>query len=158
MSRAELINHDERVGVGKMARERTFLMIKPEGVERGLVGEIISRFERQGFKIVALKLTRLSRELAERLYAEHRGKDFFEPLVSYITSGPVVPFVIEGEDAIRVAREMVGATDPKKAAPGTIRADFGIDVQRNVIHAADSPETARREIAIHFSEDELIEW
>lgn len=141
-----------------MPRERTFLMIKPEGVERGLVGEIISRFERRGFKIVALKLTKLSKELAEKHYAEHRGKDFFEPLVAHITSGPVVPFVVEGEDAVRVAREMAGTTDPKKAAPGTIRADFGIDIQRNVIHAADSPATAKREIAIHFSEDEFVEW
>ncbi len=130
--------------------ERTFLMIKPEGVERGLIGEIIGRFERRGFKIVALKLTKMTRECAERQYEEHRGKEFFNDLVSYISSAPVVMFVIEGEDAIATAREMAGATDPKQAKPGTIRADYGIDVQRNVIHASDSKESAYREIALHF--------
>jgi len=132
--------------------ERTFLMIKPEGVERGLIGEIIGRFERKGFKILALNLTRLSREQAERQYEEHRGKDFFNDLVSYISSAPVVTFVIEGENAIATAREMAGATDPRQARPGTIRADYGIDVQRNVIHASDSEESARREIALHFGD------
>ncbi len=132
--------------------ERTFLMIKPEGVERGLIGEIIGRFERRGFKIVALKLTKMTRKRAEEQYEEHRGKEFFNDLISYICSGPVVMFVIEGEDAIATAREMAGATDPGQAKPGTIRADYGIDVQRNVIHASDSQESARREIALHFGE------
>ncbi len=132
--------------------ERTFLMIKPEGVEQGLIGEIIGRFERRGFKIVALKLTRMSREQAEKQYEEHRGKDFFNDLVSYISSAPVVMFVIEGENAIAAAREMAGATDPRQARPGTIRADYGIDVQRNVIHASDSEKSALREIALHFGE------
>jgi len=130
--------------------ERTFLMIKPEGVERGLIGEIIGRFERKGFKILALNLTKLSREQAERQYEEHRGKDFFNDLVSYISSAPVVTFVIEGENAIATAREMAGATDPRQARPGTIRADY--DVQRNVIHASDSEDSARREIALHFGD------
>ncbi|MFZ2070493.1 MAG: nucleoside-diphosphate kinase [Halobacteriota archaeon] len=130
--------------------ERTFLLIKPEWVEQGHIGEILARFERRGFKIVALKLTQMSRELAEKQYAAHRGKDFFEDVVAYISSAPTVPLVIEGEHAIRVAREMIGATDPKLAEPGTIRADYGIDVQRNVIHASDSAESAKREIALHF--------
>ena len=139
-------------GEVEMAKERTFLMIKPEAVENGHVGEIIARFERCGFRLVALRMEKLSREKAEKQYEEHRGKDFFESLVSYICSAPVVLFVVEGENAISAARKMVGATDPKKAAKGTIRADFGIDVQRNAIHAADSPEKAEREIKIHFGE------
>ena len=142
----------KRDGEVEMAKERTFLMIKPEAVENGHVGEIIARFERCGFRLVALRMEKLSREKAEKQYEEHRGKDFFESLVSYICSAPVVLFVVEGENAISAARKMVGATDPKKAAKGTIRADFGIDVQRNAIHAADSPEKAEREIKIHFGE------
>ncbi len=125
-------------------------MIKPEGVERGLIGEIIGRFERKGFKIVALKLSKISRETAEKQYEEHRGKDFFENLVSYISSAPTVAMVIEGENAIATAREMAGATNPKLAKPATIRGDYGIDVQRNIIHASDSEEAAKREIALHF--------
>jgi len=133
-----------------MKKERTFLMIKPEGVEQGLIGEIIGRFERKGFKIVAMKLLKISREVAEKQYEEHRGKDFFEGLVSYMSSAPTVSMVIEGENAIGVAREMAGATDPKLAKPGTIRGDYGIDIQRNMIHASDSEEAAKREISIHF--------
>ncbi len=135
---------------GTMKKERTFLMIKPEGVERGLIGEIIGRFERKGFKIIAMKLLKISREVAEKQYEEHRGKDFFEGLVSYMSSAPTVSMVIEGENAIAVAREMAGVTNPKLAKPGTIRGDYGIDVQRNVIHASDSEESAKREISIHF--------
>ncbi len=133
-------------------RERTFIMIKPESVERGHIGEIITRFEHRGFRIVAMRMEKLSREKAEAQYEEHRGKDFFENLVSYICSAPVVLIVIEGEDAISTARKIVGETDPKKAEPGTIRADFGIDIQRNAIHAADSPEKAKQEIKLHFPE------
>lgn len=133
-----------------MKEERTFLMIKPEGVERGLIGEIIGRFERKGFKIIALTLSKISKERAEKQYEEHRGKDFFEDLVSYMSSAPTVSMVLEGENAIAVAREMAGVTNPKQAEPGTIRGDYGIDVQRNVIHASDSEESAKREIAIHF--------
>ncbi len=135
---------------GTMKKERTFLMIKPEGVERGLIGEIIGRFERKGFKIIALKLLKISREVAEKQYEEHRGKDFFEGLVSYISSAPTVSMVIEGENAIAAAREMAGVTNPELAKPGTIRGDYGIDVQRNIIHASDSEESAKREISIHF--------
>jgi len=130
-------------------------MIKPEGVERGLIGEIIGRFEREGFKIVALKLTKISRARAEKQYEEHRGKDFFEGLVSYMSSAPTVSMVIEGENAIAVAREMAGITDPKLAKSGTIRGDYGIDVQRNIIHASDSGEAAKREISIHFENHEF---
>ncbi|MHC1610185.1 MAG: nucleoside-diphosphate kinase [Candidatus Methanospirareceae archaeon] len=138
-----------------MAIERTFLMIKPGNVERGLVGEIIGRFEKKGLRIVALKLEHPSRELMEKHYEEHRGKDFFEDLISYATSGPVVSLVVEGEDAINVARRIAGATDPKEAEPGTIRGDYALDVQRNVIHASDSKEAAEREIALHFHNSSL---
>ncbi|HDN68515.1 nucleoside-diphosphate kinase [ANME-1 cluster archaeon ex4572_4] len=133
-----------------MVKERTFLMIKPEGVEQGLVGEIIGRFERRGFRVVALKLSTLGRELAEKQYEEHRGKEFFEDLVAYICSAPTVSVVVEGENAVATAREMVGATDPKLAAPGTVRGDYGLDVQRNTIHASDSEASAKREISLHF--------
>jgi len=133
-----------------MKKERTFLMIKPESVERGHIGGILGRFERNGFRIVALKLAKLSRERAEKQYEEHRGKDFFDDLVSYMSSAPTVSIVMEGENVIAAAREMAGVTDPKRAKPGTIRADYGIDVQRNAIHASDSEKSAKREISIHF--------
>nr|3VVT_A Chain A, Nucleoside diphosphate kinase [synthetic construct]3VVT_B Chain B, Nucleoside diphosphate kinase [synthetic construct] len=138
--------------------ERTFVMIKPDGVQRGLIGEIISRFERKGLKIVAMKMMRISREMAEKHYAEHREKPFFSALVDYITSGPVVAMVLEGKNAVEVVRKMVGATNPKEAAPGTIRGDFGLDVGKNVIHASDSPESAEREISLFFKDEELVEW
>jgi nucleoside-diphosphate kinase len=138
--------------------ERTYLMVKPDGVQRGLVGEIISRFEKRGYKLVALKMLRISRELAEKHYGEHAGKPFFEPLVDFITSGPVAAMVIEGKDAVSAAREMMGATNPLKAAPGTIRGGLGIDIGRNVIHGSDSLESARREISIFFREEELLDY
>lgn len=138
--------------------ERTYLMVKPDGVQRNLVGEIISRFEKRGFKIVGLKMLQISRELAEKHYGEHVGKPFFEPLVQYITSGPVVAMVIEGKDAVSAAREMMGATNPLKAAPGTIRGSYGIDIGRNVIHGSDSPASAEREISLFFKQEELIEY
>lgn len=138
--------------------ERTYLMVKPDGVQRGLVGEVIARFEKKGFKIAGLKMLQISRELAEKHYGEHLGKPFFEPLVGFITSGPVVAMVIEGLDAVSAAREMMGATNPLKAAPGTIRGSFGIDIGRNVIHGSDSLESAKREISIFFKEEELIEY
>ena len=131
-------------------------MIKPEGVEQGLIGEILGRFEREGFEIVALNLSKISRERAEEQYEEHREKDFFEDLVSYMSSAPTVSMVIEGENAITVSREMAGVTDPKLAKPGTIRGDYGIDVQRNVIHASDSQESAKREISIHFEQNHKL--
>lgn len=138
--------------------ERTYLMVKPDGVQRNLVGEIIARFEKKGFKLVGLKMLRISRELAEKHYGEHVGKPFFVPLVEYIISSPVVAMVIEGKDAVSAAREMMGATNPLKAAPGTIRGSYGIDIGRNVIHGSDSPASAQREIALFFKEEELTEY
>lgn len=138
--------------------ERTFVMVKPDGVQRGLVGEIIARFERRGYKLVGLKMFTMPREVAETHYAEHRGKPFFEGLVRYITSGPVVAMVWEGKNVIAAAREMMGATDPQKALPGTIRGTYGIDVGRNVVHGSDSPASAAREIGIFFKPDELLNY
>ncbi len=138
--------------------ERTYLMVKPDGVQRNLAGETISRFEKKGFKIIGLKMLKISRELAEKHYGEHVGKPFFEQLVGFITSGPVVAMVIEGKDAVSAAREMMGATNPLKAAPGTIRGSFGIDIGRNVIHGSDSPDSARREIALFFKDEEIIDY
>ncbi|OPY56711.1 MAG: Nucleoside diphosphate kinase [Pelotomaculum sp. PtaU1.Bin035] len=138
--------------------ERTYLMVKPDGVQRNLAGEIISRFEKKGYKIVGLKMFRMSRELAEKHYGEHAGKPFFESLVDYITSGPVVAMVIEGKDAVSAARDMMGATNPLKAAPGTIRNSYGIEIGRNVIHGSDSPASAAREISLFFKEEEIIEY
>ena len=136
--------------------ERTFVMVKPDGVQRLLVGPVLTRFEQRGFKIVGLKLMRIARELAERHYGEHRGKAFFGPLVDYITSGPVVAFVLEGKGVVGAVREMMGATDPLKAAPGTIRGSYGIDIGRNVVHGSDSPESAAREIGLFFQPQELV--
>lgn len=136
--------------------ERTFIMVKPNGVARGLVGEIVARFERRGFVLRGIKALRIDRGLAERHYAEHVGKPFFEPLVAFITSGPVVAMVWEGRDAIRVARTMMGVTDPVDAAPGTIRGDFALSKEENVIHGSDGPESAAREIGLFFREEDLV--
>lgn len=136
--------------------ERTFLMVKPDGVQRGLAGEIISRFEKKGFKLVGLKLMQISKDLAETHYGEHKGKPFFAPLVDYITSAPVVAMVWEGKEVIATAREMMGATNPLKAAPGTIRGTYGVDVGRNIIHGSDSAPSAEREINLFFKPEELI--
>ncbi|KJS15075.1 MAG: nucleoside diphosphate kinase [Peptococcaceae bacterium BRH_c4b] len=138
--------------------ERTYAMIKPDGVQRGLVGEIISRFEKKGLKIVGLKMLQIRGEMAETHYGEHKGKPFFGPLVDYITSSPVVALVLEGKDAVSVAREMMGATNPLKAAPGTIRATYGMDIGRNVIHGSDSTASAEREINIFFKPEELTSY
>ncbi|NOZ82496.1 MAG: nucleoside-diphosphate kinase [Euryarchaeota archaeon] len=138
--------------------ERTLLIVKPDGVMRGLVGEVISRVERRGLKLVAMKMVQVSRELAERHYAEHREKPFFEQLVGYITSAPVVVAVVEGANAVKVVRRMVGATSPAEAEPGSIRGDFALDIGRNVVHASDSPEAAEREIALFFSPEEILSY
>jgi nucleoside-diphosphate kinase len=130
--------------------ERTLVIVKPDGVQRGLVGEIIGRLERRGLKIVALDLRQIDRSLAQRHYAEHEGKDFYDSLVDYISSGPVVTFVLEGPEAIAVTRATVGATRPAAAAAGTIRGDFGLTVGRNLIHASDGPESAAREVDLFF--------
>ena len=141
-------------------RERTFVMIKPDAFQRGLVSEIIGRFEDRGLKLVGAKVTRLSREQAEDHYGEHEDKPFFDDLVEFITSGPVVPMVWEGEDATRQVRQMIGATDPAEAAPGTIRGDYAVDLGRNVVHAADHEDEGanEREIALFFDDDELVEY
>jgi len=136
--------------------ERTYIMVKPDGVRRGLTGEIINRIERKGFKIVAMKKMLIPRETAELHYGEHRGKPFFEGLVNFITSGPVVAMVVEGPGAIAEMRRLMGATRPWEAAPGTIRADFATTVDENVIHGSDSPESAAREIGIFFKPEEII--
>jgi nucleoside-diphosphate kinase len=136
--------------------ERTFIMVKPNGVARGLVGEIVARFERRGFVLRGMKLMTIDRELAVRHYAEHAGKPFFDPLVAFITSGPVVAMVWEGREAIKVARTMMGVTDPVDAAPGTIRGDLALSKEENVVHGSDGPESAAREIGLFFSEQELV--
>ncbi len=139
-----------------MALERTYAMIKPDGVKRGLTGEVIRRIEQKGFRIVGLKQIVISQETARTHYGEHEGKPFFEGLVSFITSGPVVAMVLEGENAILEWRKMMGATNPKDAAPGTLRGDFATIMDENVAHGSDAPETAEREIGIFFSADELL--
>lgn len=138
--------------------ERTLVLLKPDAIQRRLVGKIISRIEEKGLKIVAMKMMRVTRELAERHYAEHREKPFFGELVSFITSGPIVAMVVEGPDAIGTVRKMMGKTNPLEAAPGTIRGDYGLSVTMNLIHGSDSPETSAREIPIFFSPEEILDY
>jgi nucleoside-diphosphate kinase len=135
--------------------EQTLVLVKPDGVARGLTGEIIARFERRGLTVAALKKLRLTRDQAESHYAEHKGKPFFEPLVAFITSGPLVAMVIGGKNAVKAVRAMMGPTDPAAAAPGTIRGDYALDISANIIHGSDSPESAAREIALFFAADEI---
>ena len=138
--------------------ERTLVLVKPDGVQRGLLGEIISRFERTGLKLVALKMLQMDREMAGKHYAIHQGKPFFEGLVSFITSRPLVAAVFEGKNAVEVVRKTMGATDPVKAAPGTIRGDLALDIGRNVVHGSDSIENAQKEIELFFSPEEIISY
>jgi nucleoside-diphosphate kinase len=138
--------------------ERTFLAVKPDGVQRALVGEIIRRFETKGFTLVGLKLMQVSRELAEQHYDVHREKPFFAGLVDFITSGPVVAMVWEGDGVVASARKIIGATNPLTAEPGTIRGDYGVSIGRNLIHGSDAVETAQREIALWFKDEELASW
>lgn len=138
--------------------EQTLIIVKPEGVQRGLIGQVIARFEQKGLKVVGLKLMQIPREMAERHYAEHAGKPFYEGLVNHITSSPVVVGVLEGPEAISVARTMMGVTNPKAAAPGTIRGDYGLDIGLNIIHGSDGQESAQREIGIFFAPDELVTY
>ncbi|MFW6068558.1 MAG: nucleoside-diphosphate kinase [Chloroflexota bacterium] len=137
---------------------RTLILVKPDGVQRGLIGKIIDRFEGRGLKLIAMKLMQMSGALAARHYAEHEGKDFYEGLVSYITSGPVVAMVWEGKDAVSAARATMGVTKPVEANPGTIRGDFGLDVGRNLVHGSDSDESAAREIDLFFDREEIVSW
>ncbi len=138
--------------------EQTYVMIKPDGVQRGLIGEIVSRIEQKGLRIVAMQMRMIADDVARRHYAEHVEKDFFKFLIDFITSSPVVCMVVEGENAVTAMRTMSGATNPADASVGTIRGDFGLDVGRNIIHTADSLESSEREIAIHFTGEELIKY
>ncbi|MGB0564236.1 MAG: nucleoside-diphosphate kinase [Spirulinaceae cyanobacterium] len=138
--------------------ERTFLMIKPDGVQRGLVGNVIQRIETKGFKLVGLKLMSVSRELAEQHYDVHKERPFFAGLVEFIISSPVVAMVWEGDGVVASARKLIGATNPLNAEPGTIRGDYGVNMGRNLIHGSDAIETAQREIALWFTEAELTTW
>lgn len=139
-----------------MSVERTLVLVKPNGVARGLVGEIVARYERRGLIIRGLKLLQVPRELAEAHYAEHVGKAFFEELVSFITSGPIVAMVVEGPSAVQVVRDMNGATNPLNAAPGTIRGDYALDMGENIVHGSDAVASAEREIALYFRPEELV--
>ena len=139
-------------------RQRTFIMIKPDGVQRGLIGEVISRFEKKGYKLVAMKFVNATKEHVEAHYEEHRGRKFFDGLVEYVTSGPVVPMVWEGSEIIEGSRAVIGATNPTKSAPGTIRGDLAIEVGRNIIHGSDAPESAAREVAHWFTAEEQATW
>ncbi len=138
--------------------ERTLVIVKPDGVQRGLVGGILARLEARGLKLVGLKLTAVVTSLAEDHYAIHRGKPFYDGLIQYITSAPVVAAVFEGKDAVAVVRATVGATNPASATPGTIRGDWALEIGRNLVHASDSPETGRAEIALWFTAQELVSW
>lgn len=138
--------------------ERTLVIAKPDAVQRGLVGEIVSRYERRGLKIAAMKFEQVSRDTAERHYGEHNGKPFYQGLVDYITSAPSVLMVIEGLGAVGIVRKMNGATKPAEAEPGTIRADFGLTIGRNLVHASDSVESAGREVGIFFSDGGIVDY
>ena len=138
--------------------ERTLILVKPDAVQRGLIGEVLGRLEARGLRIVGLRLMHVEEALARRHYAEHDGKPFFAGLVDYITSSPLVAAVLEGPDAIAAARQTMGATRPTEAAPGTIRGDLGLEVGRNLVHGSDGPESAAREIALFFGEEPLSSW
>lgn len=137
---------------------RTLVLIKPDSVQRGLIGEIVSRLERRGLKIIGMKLMLVSDELAHSHYGEHQGKPFFGGLVDFITSGPIVAVAIEGSDAVEIVRNTMGGTNPVGSAPGTIRGDLGVDIGRNLIHGSDSPESAKRELSIFFSDSEMLDY
>ncbi len=141
-----------------MAIERTLIIIKPDGVQRGLVGEILTRLERRGLKIVGLDFRAITGETASKHYGEHQGKPFYNGLIEYITSGPSVLGVLEGADAVAITRSTIGATNPVNAAPGTIRGDLGVMTGRNLIHGSDSPESAAREVALFFGDKDLAGW
>lgn len=138
--------------------EKTFLMVKPDGVQRQLIGDIVSRFERKGLQMVGAKLMTIPVELAEQHYGEHKGKPFYDNLVQFITSGPVFAMVWEGENVVELTRKMMGKTNPKDAEPGTIRGDYCMYVSKNIIHGSDSTESADREISLFFNENELVSY
>ena len=138
--------------------EKTLVIIKPDAVQRGLIGDIITRLERRGLRIVAMKMIQISKELAAEHYAVHLGKPFYEGLIEYITSSPVVVMAVEGKQAIEIVRNTMGATNPAEAAPGTIRADLGLEIGRNLVHGSDGPETATFELGLFFTDDEMLSW
>jgi nucleoside-diphosphate kinase len=138
--------------------EQTLVLIKPDGVQRKLMGEIISRFDRKGFRIRAMKLMRWSKKTAEQFYSVHKGKPFFKPLIQFMTSGPVVAMVLEAEDAILIVRKMMGELDPKNGIPGTIRGDYALDIRHNIVHGSDSASSANREISVLFKSQELVKY
>ena len=142
----------------EMKLQRTLVLIKPDGVQRGLVGEIIGRLERRGLKLVAAKFVKVDADLAARHYAVHKGKPFYEGLIRYITSSPVLAMVWEGPAAIEAVRQTMGATDPRQASPGTVRHDFGLEIGRNLTHASDGPQTAEQEIPLWFGTEEIVSW
>ncbi len=137
-----------------ITKQKTLVIIKPDGIQKNIIGEIISRIEKKGLKILNIKMMKLSRELAEKHYEEHRNKPFFKSLVNFITSAPIIVMIVEGEDVISIFRFMMGPTDPKNAAPGTIRGDYGTDIERNIIHGSDSIESAKREVDLFFPEEQ----
>ena len=141
-----------------MEFERTLVLVKPDGVQRGLVGTILGRLGATGMKFVGIKLMRVSEDLAQKHYAEHEGKPFYDGLVSYITSAPVVALCLEAPDAIAITRKLMGSTSPNEAAPGTIRGDFGVEISRNLVHGSANADDATREIGLFFSDEELIEY
>jgi len=138
--------------------ERTLVIVKPDGVQRQLIGPIVTRLEQRGLKIVAMKMMQVSQDLARKHYAIHEGKPFFEPLIRYITSAPVVAMVVEGPNAIEITRNTMGATNPVKAAPGTVRADYALEIGRNLVHGSDGPETAAAEVALWFAKSEIVSY
>ena len=145
-------------GEGEGLTERTLVFLKPEAISRGLMGEIISRIERRGLTIAAMKLLQPTRKQAEKIYEVHKGKTFYEPLIEHVTSGPVLAMVVEGPNAVSILRKMIGKTDPLEAQAGTIRGNFALNVQKNIIHASDSLENARKEIVILFEPDEILDY
>ena len=138
--------------------EKTLVLVKPDGVQRGLIGEVISRLERRGLRLVAARFMQVSQELAEQHYAVHKGKPFYDGLIRYITSAPVMAMVWEGPNAVAAVRQIMGATRPTEAAPGTLRHDFALEVGRNLTHASDSPENGEKEVALWFHPEELVSW
>jgi nucleoside-diphosphate kinase len=143
---------------GRDFMERTFVYLKPNTIQRQLIGEVISRFERKGLKIVALKMLKMTMEQAEKLYEEHKGKDFYEPLLKFVTSGPIVAMILEGPRAVEVVRHVIGKTDPLEANSGTIRGEFGVTIRKNIVHASDSPEHAKHEMSIFFDTSEIVDY
>ncbi len=138
--------------------ERSLVLIKPDAVQRGLIGEITTRLEKEGLKLIAMKMIHMNRELAERHYAVHKGKPFFEDLIAFITSSPVIAIVIQGDNVVEIIRHTMGETNPAKSAPGTIRGDFALTMKHNLIHGSDSPENAATEIELFFSKDEIYDY